>query len=106
MRRCRACDLDKAKARDRVVCERVFGKPPKAYWEREPGYVRDEVRRALRRTPTPRERVEFVLPLPTLLGEARRLAAQEITTADGTVYRGPKAAEEWVSARRRQLGLE
>jgi hypothetical protein len=89
-------------ADDADVCARVFGGKA-MWWDREPGYVADEVKRALRRTPAPKKAkrdkwgayvpLDYTLPLPTLAAQGKRLAA------------GAHDAEEYVKRTRTELGL-
>jgi hypothetical protein len=126
-----------------TVHRRVFGPATVQWWERTPGYVADEVKRALRRAPIPakakRDRqgrykpLNYTLPLPSLAASSKRLAGAVVTvmeerevpkgrqwTGRGYVdsdetelemvvvetFTGPKAAEQYIVYRRRQLGLD
>lgn len=99
---------------DAEVCARVFGGKA-MWWEKEPGYIRDEVKAALRRSPAmakaKRDKwghykpLDYSLPLPSLAASSKRLAKAVIHAEDET-WTGPKAAEEYIAYRRAQLGLD
>lgn len=86
------------------VCRRMHTTAPQ-WWEREPGYVAEEIKRALRRTKVDaglsakRNRdgsykaIDYTLPLPSLSASGKRLAS------------GAREVEEWVRERRYALGL-
>lgn len=81
-------------------------RPARAWWDRKPGWVRDEIRAALRR-PQLAEGWRTKPTRPTLAAISARLARAELTDPrTGEVWTGPRAAEEWTLYRRAQLGLD
>jgi hypothetical protein len=152
---CRACQADAERheyeryyaheAAD--VCARVFGGVTN-WWDKEPGYVRNEIKAALRGAPAlkPHKRIprfkgdkagpyapqDYTLPRPTLAQSSKRLANAQIEVwedvtesrrvwdSDASTYTdaittepervqlftGPKAAEQFITYRREQLGLD
>lgn len=94
-------------------------------WLRPAGYLAEEVKRALRRSPVPpkakRDRgghykpQDYRLPLPSLAASSKRLAgaslriyewdAQRAKDVYVDEYTGPRAAERYVAYRRTELGL-
>lgn len=110
--KCRACAND-TKALGRRFPLPDVHRPAVMWWDKEPGWVRDEIRRArprparLRLAPGP----WLVGPVPVadmtpkqitaeLTRQSKRLAAALVGD-----FAGPKAAEEWTNYRREQLGL-
>jgi hypothetical protein len=108
---------------DAEVCARVFG-GKRMWWDREPGYVKNEVKAALRRPSVPKAKrekawphryaaLDYSLPLPSLAASSKRLAKAEIVvysddpeSTDYETFTGPRAAEQYVAYRRAQLGLD
>lgn len=82
-------------------------RPARMWWDREPGWVRDEIRAALRR---PSEAAPYWLKRvrpESLTDVSKRLARAALhDPRTGDVWTGPRAAEEWTLYRRAQLGLD
>lgn len=114
---CKACENDSARDYEREICRRVHSTTPQ-WWEREPGYFADEVdaiRRAARRHAPALPKLPKVKALchytvreiaVELDRQSKRLAKAELGTWETGFYKGAKAAERYVEARRQELGLD
>lgn len=100
---CKACDNDHAIHMSRVICQRMRSSTKQ--WYEKPAYsLPAEVKAMKRRSaldPKPKDK----LPMPTLAAISKRLAGAELDAGQLGVFTGPRAAEEWVKARREELGL-
>lgn len=98
------------------------GKVKNHWYDKEPGYVKAEIKAALRRTVVvdkPRGKrpdqwgfkqyppLNYKLPCPTLDASHKRLCKADLTDLDsGERWTGTLAAEQYVAFRRGQLGLD
>jgi len=104
--KCRACANDAGKGAPLPDVHR----PANPWWERDPGWVKDDIRRALvRSTLTPGPWLVGPVPVASMTPKqlAAELARQSKRLAAALVgdFAGPRAAEQWTEYRREQLGL-
>lgn len=111
--KCRACSND-AGPNGRPLPD--VHRPAKMWWDREPGYVRDEIAReiayanrpAITYAPEPYGTPICAMTPRQLVAELTRQSKRLANAVLGEYrdYTGPRAAEEYVTARRAELGLD
>lgn len=107
--KCRACRNDAGEGR---VLPDVH-RPARSWWDREPGYVRDEIARELAYANRPAityEPIPYGTPVCAMTPKqlVAELGRQSKRLANALVgdYVGPRAAEQYIDARRLELQLD